>query len=145
MPDRPAKWMRGARSGIWPGWAESTILQTWPQFSGMRVEIPLVRGGVTDTYTSPGHKQLMMSAWLNIRYLFDLCLWEAGSSSPHADGPSAGGGVRPREEEAATCRVSVTVNGRADTVRVPAATTLRALLRAHLGFTGDRAHGGVCS
>ena len=104
MPDRPAKWMRGARSGIWPGWAESTILQTWPQFSGMRVEIPLVRGGVTDTYTSPGHKQLMMSAWLNIRYLFDLCLWEAGSSSPHADGPSAGGGVRPREEEAAAGR-----------------------------------------
>jgi len=90
-----------------------------------------------------GISSLMMSAWLNIRYLFDLCLWAAGSSSPHADGPSVGGGVRPREEEAATCRVSVTVNGRADTVRVPAATTLLALLRAHLGLTGTKDGCGV--
>jgi len=44
---------------------------------------------------------------------------------------------------AATCRVSVTVNGRAHTVRVPAATTLLALLRAHLGLTGTKDGCGV--
>ena len=43
----------------------------------------------------------------------------------------------------AMVRVSVTVNGRAYTARVPAATTLLALLRSHLGLTGTKEGCGV--
>jgi len=43
----------------------------------------------------------------------------------------------------ARLRISVTVNGRAHTVRVPASTTLLALLRTHLGLSGTKDGCGV--